>query len=117
MKLKLTLAQTHVQYANLEANFEKIRKVITHAYDAGSDLVLVPELWSTSYDLKNSYSYAKENKRLLAELKQLLLTNPITFAGTLIEEGEDENLYNVFSLIHPDQPRQTYRKIHLFRGL
>jgi omega-amidase len=58
MKLKISLAQTAFEFGNPEANFECAAQRVAEAAQFGSDLVLLPELWASGYDLANWPQYA-----------------------------------------------------------
>jgi omega-amidase len=112
-KLKIALAQITIHYANPKENLEKAHRMISEASLAGCDLILLPELWSSGYDLEKAQHYSQVNAGLLKELQNTADQRGITIGGTLIEE-EQGKLYNVFSLLVPGMSRTTYRKIHLF---
>jgi predicted amidohydrolase len=94
---------------------------VAEAAQRGSDLVLLPELWSTAYALDRA-----------AELSSPLAANPadggwfgrvgalahahkIWLGGSLLE-ARNGGHYNCFALYDPDGClRAAYRKTHLFR--
>jgi omega-amidase len=53
MKLTLSLAQMEFAFGDPEANFTRAAEWIAEAARRGSDLILLPELWASGYDLEN----------------------------------------------------------------
>jgi predicted amidohydrolase len=84
---------------------------------AGSDLILLPELWPTGYFAFDRYRADAERLdgplvSALARKAKELRTH--IFAGSLVET-DGERLYNTAILLGPDGGLlASYRKIHLF---
>jgi omega-amidase len=115
MNFKISLAQIHVQNGQVTANRRSAVDMIAKAAENGSSLVLLPELWSSGYDLENSDRHASETPQILQDLKALATSLHIHIAGSLLEKTAS-GLKNTFSWLSPssDEPL-AYRKIHLFR--
>ena len=58
MKLTISLAQMEFIFGDVDINFARADEWITEAAKRGSDLVLLPELWASGYDLENWKKYA-----------------------------------------------------------
>jgi len=56
--LTITLVQTDCQLGQPAANFARAETMIAEAAARGSDLVVLPELWSTAYDLEHAADHA-----------------------------------------------------------
>ena len=54
----LTLVQMDCLFGDPARNFERAEAFVADAAGRGSDLVVLPELWSTAYDLDNAGAYA-----------------------------------------------------------
>ena len=52
MKLTISLAQMGFKFGDVEANFTRAAEWVEEAAKRGSDLVLLPELWESGYDLE-----------------------------------------------------------------
>ncbi len=113
-KISISLAQMHIELAQPEANLEQAITFIRQAAQ-NSDLVLLPELWSSGYDLQNASRYIETNRSILGILADLARTEKIVIGGSLLE-AVDGHYFNTFYLIDSSgQVIGTYRKIHLFR--
>ena len=114
-KIKISLAQMRLVFGNLEENFKKVKSLIEESADKNVELLLLPELWSSGYDLENSFEITRQNKIILQEMAELAQKNNLIIAGSLLEE-ENGEIYNTFSLIHTSgQIMARYHKTHLFR--
>lgn len=115
MNLRIFLGQTHIQIADVAANLDHV-KSIASGLPAGS-LLLLPELWSSSYDLEKTAALAKENGPALKELAGTAQKAQIYIGGSLLEDI-DGSIYNCFNLIDPAGAIiAKYQKIHLFKQL
>ncbi|MCI1693746.1 carbon-nitrogen family hydrolase [Aneurinibacillus aneurinilyticus] len=115
----IAMIQMDIVFGNPEENrrrvrewFEKIKELTPKP-----NIVLLPELWDTGYDLKRlgeiadpDGTYAKE---MLAELAQQY---GVYLIGGSIAEQKAEGTYNTSFVFTPDgQLVHEYRKAHLFR--
>ena len=50
-KLSISLGQMNIALGQVEANFDRAEQLIEGASQSASDLVILPELWTTGYDL------------------------------------------------------------------
>ena len=118
MKLKISLAQICFELGNVEANFEKGAANIAEAASLGSDIILLPELWASGYDLENWKRYATGiDNGIFARVASLARKHDIAIGGSLLELHEGR-AYNTFVFFDPSgTPWGIYRKVHLFRLL
>lgn len=118
MKLTISLAQLKFQFAAVEANFERVEKWVNDAAGRGSDLVLLPELWASGYDLENWAQYASPlGEGSFKRVSTLARNYQISIGCSLLEE-KDGHAYNTFVLYGPvGETWGVYRKIHRFRLL
>lgn len=114
MKISISLAQMHLQYGQIEHNFDQAVQMITEASKKKSTVIIFPELWTSGYDLQNTKFYSQLNVNLIKSLSDLAEHFHIWIGGSFIEES-DGNFYNTFRIIPPDRsPQAIYQKIHLF---
>lgn len=99
-----------------EANWARARACIIEAARRGSQLVLLPELWATGYDLEHWRAYAAPlGEGHFAEVAALARAHRIAIGGSLLEAHGDRAT-NCFALYGPDGLLcAAYRKIHLFK--
>jgi len=58
MRIKIALAQMALTLGEPEKNYQKVGDWVGKAADQGADLILLPELCASGYDLRNCQSYA-----------------------------------------------------------
>lgn len=115
--LNLSLAQIKVEIGKPEVNLQKALAMISKAANQGSQIVLLPELWTSGYDLAHSGKYIAVNAEIILHLQQLAIEKNIVIGGSFITQ--QNNAYcNTFLLIGPPvENYPAYHKIHLFRLL
>jgi omega-amidase len=120
--LTVTLVQMDCQLGKPAENFERAAEFIGEAARRGSDLVLLPELWSTAYDLEAAGDHATmlaqnaQSEGWFGRFAQLAKDHGVWLAGSLLEAQPNGRYFNCLPLYAPDGTLQaTYRKIHLFR--
>jgi omega-amidase len=115
-KLKLSLGQMDVSLGHTNENLERVRQWTAEASEAGSQLVVFPELWSTGYDLENWPRHAARlGEGMFGQLSELAAEFKISIAGSILEVNAGK-CYNTLALYDADGRQQAvYRKLHLFR--
>lgn len=118
MKLKISLVQLAFEFGDVDENFRRAAPQIAEASARGSDLVLLPELFTSGFDLPNWAQYATAlNDGSFARLGNLACGHHITLGSSLLELDRG-CIYNTFALFGPDGALLTrYRKLHRFRLL
>jgi omega-amidase len=116
MRIKLSIAQMNIQVGKPEANSAKVQEFAKTAAERGSTLLLLPELWSSGYDLENRSLHADVlGEGLFAWMSFLAKKFRLYIGGSLLERHNDQ-VYNTFVLYQPTGALAgLYRKIHLFR--
>ena len=117
MELAISLGQMDVQLGQPEANLQKVHDLTAEAARRGSDILVLPELWSTGYDLENAARYATPtNTGIFAQVAALAQEYKLCIVGSclsLLGEGQYGNTAVFFD------PNGTalgqYSKVHLFR--
>ncbi len=117
MKLTISLAQMDVILAEPERNLVTASQMVAEAAQRGSDVVVLPELWSTGYDLENADQYATATDAgIFAEVAQLARQHGIAILGSclsLLAEGTYGN--TAVYINNQGQLLGQYSKIHLFQ--
>ncbi len=119
MEITIALAQMAVALGQPEPNKATARSLAAQAAAQGADLLLLPELWATGYDLDRSDEYAAPldagHFALMAGLAQ---THGLYVVGTALEANPRGRPYNTAALYGPDGDlRGAYRKVHLWAPL
>ncbi|MEU4681623.1 carbon-nitrogen family hydrolase [Streptomyces xinghaiensis] len=85
---------------------------------AGSDLVVLPELWPTgafAYELFEDYAETLDGPTVTAMAAAAAEASVWLHAGSVVERAPDGTLYNTSVVLGPDGGlRASYRKIHRF---
>ena len=113
-KLRVSLVQMNVSLGQPERNFARIKKLLARDLTTPTDLILLPEMWSTGYDFPHFSELAKSTPGLLEQLGAIAKQQATAIGGTLLEQ-ERKKFYNTFYLLGPGgEILARYRKIHLF---
>ena len=115
-KLSISLGQMHIQLARVEDNLVTAERMIAEAAENDSQLILLPELWSTGYDLQNADDYACElGEGMFAQTSQIARDRSIAIYGSILERS-GQQFMNCAAYFDADGGLcGVYRKIHLFR--
>jgi predicted amidohydrolase len=114
MKGSITIAQIQSEFGNPEKNFEKVRKIISQIQPAEHHLLILPELWSSGFDLKQTHIHYQADSRIVNDLSVLASEKKLWIAGSYITKDNDI-FHNTFVLNSPSGELFTYHKIHLIR--
>lgn len=121
-RLTISLVQMDLELGEPKENFAHAAGQIAEARRRGSDLVVLPELWSTGYDLENADAHAAvltgraRRANWFSRFAALAKANHVWLTGSLLEVQADRGHYNCMPLYGPDGTlKAAYRKIHLFR--
>jgi predicted amidohydrolase len=123
-QLTVTVVQMDSRFGEPVHNFARAELFVAEAARRGSDLVLLPELWSTAYDLERAAELASPLVRGAGEggaenwfgrLARMAQAEGLWLGGSILEE-RDGRFYNCFTIYGPDgRLHAVYRKLHLFR--
>jgi len=113
--LKIGLIQLKVTTGEPQVNFERARQLLNRAKDGGAQFALLPELWTTGYDLARAGEHCdKEGEAGFAELAQLAREYGMFLCGSALEKRAGK-FFNTQTLYSPaGELLAVYRKIHLF---
>lgn len=115
-KLSVCLGQMQIKLARVEDNLATAERMIGEAAAHNADLIVLPELWSTGYDLENAGDYADElGVGMFAHLSDIARANSIDVFGSVLER-RGQQIMNCAAYYDSDGGLgAVYRKIHLFR--
>jgi omega-amidase len=116
--LKIAAAQLEITFGQPEININRARRLVAEAKQQGAELVLLPELWTTGYDLERAAELAiglannSDN-----EIAKLALEFDVYLCGSVLEKS-DGKFFNAFTIYSPfGELLAVYRKLHLFAPL
>ena len=109
------MAQFHILPGELQTNLARALEMINAAARLGSNLVLLPELWSSGYDLEHAARHAATTPNILSALTDYSHSHHLHIAGSLLDNTSGA-LANTLFWQSPDENQAwSYSKIHLFR--
>jgi predicted amidohydrolase len=116
MAIKVAVAQMNSIAGNVEANLAKVAALMRSAAHLNAQLVVVPETFSTGYDVADKLSAVADTipGRLTDSLGKLAGELNLYFYGSLLEKNGDK-YHNTGVFISPEgEILARYRKVHLF---
>jgi omega-amidase len=113
-KLTVAISQIDLVLGKPQKNLETIQTDIVHAKLHHADVIVLPELWSSAYDLENAGTLAsKLGDGMFAIIAQQAREHQIAIVGSLLE-SDGGKVYNTSTFIDANGNRLgTYRKLHL----
>lgn len=117
MELCVALGQMNIALGEPEANLRTVQSLAMRAADQGAHLLMLPELWSSGYDLTRASDLADEiNTGLFGAIAALARHHRLAICGSTLEwVAEEQQAYNTATLYDADGAlRGVYRKIHRF---
>lgn len=115
--MKISLAQMDVALGEPEKNLETVRLMAAEAARRGSQLLLLPELWSTGYDLENAARHATTlDEGIFAQVREMATHHGLYVLGSCLSLLENGGYGNTAVLFSPQgEILGQYSKLHLFR--
>lgn len=116
-RMRVSIIQMDIQFGDVSANRERAEKLIRQAASAGTDLVLLPELWTTAYDLERIEQLSDANGRqTIEQMGRLAKELNINILAGSVADKRDGHVYNTTYLFNRQgEPVASYSKLHLFR--
>lgn len=115
--MKITLIQSDVIFGKPEENFRHMDRLIRQSLKNSPDVVVLPELWTTGYDLSHLDDIADhEGKNLLKVAGRWAETNHIYVVAGSTAVKKKQKIYNMMTVFdRTGTCVKTYSKTHLFR--
>jgi predicted amidohydrolase len=116
LKISISLAQMDIATGQVEKNLATARSMIARAAERGSDLVVLPELWSTGYDLEHAADHATTlDEGIFAEIAALAAKHRTYIAGSCLSIIKPGRYGNTLVCTAPTGKRLgEYAKAHLY---
>lgn len=113
-RLTLALAQIDLALGDATRNLHTARTYIAQAKAHGADVVVLPELWASAYDLEHATRHAAAlDQGMFATVADLAREHQIAIVGSLLEAHAGQ-IYNTATFYDARGNRSgTYRKLHL----
>jgi len=119
MQITVALAQMFIHLGRPERNRTTAQTLAAQAADQDADLLLLPELWATGYDLGRAGAHAAPlDEGHFAWMSSLAQAHHLYVAGTALEANPGGLPFNTAALYGPDGERiGAYHKVHLWAPL
>lgn len=111
--MKVTIVQPDLVWEDPEANIKHIEELVAAHIDK-SDLIVLPEMFSTGFSMNSAKLAEEMNGRSINWMKTLSASYNCSIAGSLIVKDKGKIL-NRLIFSSPDGEVTTYDKRHLFR--
>ena len=105
--------QFNVQQGDVDANLEYVRAALKRTSDAGAQLAVLPEMWSSGFAYKTLNELALRTSDIVAELLELSRNLRLVIVGSMPEPNGDK-VFNTINVIDNGRLAGIYRKMHLF---
>ncbi len=112
--LTIAVAQIDLSFGQPERNLAEARAQAAQAQARGADIVVLPELWASAYDLEHGAAHAAAlGAGMFAEIERIAREYHIAVVGSLLE-SDGARLYNTATYVDKEGNRLgAYRKLHL----
>ncbi|WP_461610446.1 carbon-nitrogen family hydrolase [Cytobacillus kochii] len=119
MKLHIACIQMDIQFGHPEENYKHVEIKVKEACEVQPypDIIVLPEMWTTGYDLDNLSSTADvKGEKTIAFLKNLAKQYQVHIVGGSVATKRDEEYFNtMISIDKNGELLQEYHKMHLFK--
>ncbi|WP_174733706.1 carbon-nitrogen family hydrolase [Mesobacillus harenae] len=117
MKLKIALLQMDIAFGSPEANYQEAEKLIQQASSENPDIIVLPELWTTGYDLENLTKTADPNaEKAITFLRAAAERTGSHFVGGSIANLTESGIKNTLLVVDKNGSFiHEYSKLHLFK--
>ncbi|URT72361.1 carbon-nitrogen family hydrolase [Cytobacillus firmus] len=117
MKLKVACLQMDITFGKPEKNFIAAEAMIHKALKSNPEVLVLPELWTTGYDLTRLDEIADQDAAFaLAFLKEIAQKNKVHLIGGSVAKKTAEGIYNTLLIVDNNGDLiHEYSKLHLFK--
>jgi len=109
--MRVSIAQMEIVSGDVDNNYKLGMHLIQKAKNQNSDLVLLPEVWTTGFAFKKLGDLSKTTFSILEEIKKI--SHNIAICGTYVVKINSK-IYNIFYAIHNGKIIFEYTKSILF---
>lgn len=116
-QLTIALAQIDIAFGQPEKNFQTVATAVAEAAQQGAEVVVLPEMWNTGYDLEHLATTADpDGLRTKAFLSALAQQYHLAIVGGSVAAAESGRFYNRSLMVdHHGRQLAKYDKVHRFR--
>lgn len=115
--INIKALQYQVVFGDVEENITRVREQFERAELKETDVVVLPEMWTSGYDLENIQKHACQDlnpaKSVISELAQEYDVNIVAGSVANIKDDSDEVYNTAFVLDRSGKLVYEYSKMHL----
>ncbi|TDB55347.1 MULTISPECIES: carbon-nitrogen family hydrolase [Bacillaceae] len=117
MSLKVACLQLNLAFGNPKENYEHAEKKMKEALLESPDILILPELFDTAYDLQNLDAIAdSEGKQATSFFSAFAKTHSINIiAGSIAKKTKDGVTNTMYVFNREGEEVAQYNKLHLFK--
>lgn len=117
MKLKITCLQLDIAFGIPEKNYQSVELLIEKAMADKPDIIVLPELWTTGYDLTRLNEIADFNaSQTIQFLQKAAKKHHVHFVGGSVANQGVDGVKNTLLIVNNEgQLVHQYSKLHLFK--
>ncbi|WP_312472817.1 carbon-nitrogen family hydrolase [Neobacillus sp.] len=117
MKLKISCLQMDIAFGNPQKNFEIANELFEKAVTDNPDIIVLPELWTTGYDLNRLAEIADiDAKQTIDYLQKVAKKYQVHLVGGSVANQGENGVKNTLLVITKNgQLVHQYNKLHLFK--
>ncbi|WP_404456415.1 carbon-nitrogen family hydrolase [Virgibacillus necropolis] len=111
------MIQLDINYGDPQSNFSRASEYIGKAVKSGADIILLPELWTTGYDLTRLDEIADDQaKKSIAFIQEQAKKYDVSLVGGSVAEKCEDGVRNTLLVIdNKGKLVHKYSKLHLFQ--
>ncbi|SDN06074.1 Carbon-nitrogen hydrolase [Fictibacillus solisalsi] len=113
--MKIQLFQMEIIEGKVKQNERRIQSLFQEKLDVDTDIVVIPEMWNTGYDLKNVSEKADiDLKRSFPFIQSLATKHQVNIIAGSVSNKRNDNIYNTaFAVSKTGELLYQKDKIHL----
>lgn len=117
MSVKITCLQLDIAFGNPTKNRKYIEQKMAEALKENPDILVLPELWDTAYDLTRLDEIADDEGQQAKQLiSQFAKTNEVNIVGGSIAKKTEQGVTNTMYIFdRKGREVSQYSKLHLFK--
>lgn len=117
MNWNIACIQMDIAFGQPEKNFQAAEELILQAVPLKPDIIVLPELWTTGYDLTRLEEIADyEAKKTISFLQNMATKYNVHLVGGSIAKKTSEGIFNTMLIINnKGEFIKDYDKLHLFQ--
>jgi len=112
----ISCIQMDVKLGDTSTNLRNAIQKIDEAVQAGAEVVVLPELWTTGYCLDEIEKYTDEQAEVVETFKKIAAQKSVWIVGGSLPIKKEDGIFNELVIINPTgELIKTYDKVHLFQ--